>query len=98
MENQSWIESQEPEFVDALRGLFEAFQMAATHNNLMLSLFNQYAMALQGILTATMATEDDTVSNTNLSEPAPANRAERRASDKAAGKRKTPLEAVGKEL
>ena len=91
MENPSWIETQEPAFVEALQGLFNAFHMAATHNNLMISLFNQYAMALQGVLTATTATEDDTVSNTNF--PEPANRAERRAVDKAT-KRKTPLEVV----
>ena len=91
MENQSWIDSQEPAFVEALQGLYTAFNMAATHNNLMINLFNQYAMALQGLLSATTATDNDTVSDTNF--PEPANRAERRAVDKAS-KRKTPLEIV----
>lgn len=89
MENKTWTESQDVEFVEALGVLHEQFVIAVRQNMLMVQLFNEYGMALRNIIDPTVATQNDVVSNTNLStEPEPANRAERRAQ----GKRKTPLD------
>lgn len=92
IQDQTWIDSQDIKFVDNLKQLVAGFQIAIRQNNLMIQLFNEYGIAMHSIYEATMATENDNVSNTNFSEPAPepANRAERRAQ----GKRKTPLDIV----
>lgn len=87
IQEQSWIDAQDVKFVDNLKQLIEGFQIAIRQNNLMVQLFNEYGMAMHSIFEATMATENDNISNTNFSEPAPANRAERRAK-----KKKLPLD------
>ena len=93
MEDQTWIDSQDSEFIDGLTVLHEQFVLAVRQNMLMVQLFNEYGGALRNILEPAIATENDIVSNTNSPEesapaPEPANRAERRAQ----GKRKTPLD------
>ena len=94
MQDQTWIDSQDIEFVNSLNHLIAEFQLSIRQNNLMIQLFNEYGIAMHSIYEATMAIENGDVSNTNFAEqspaepPAPANRAERRA------QRKTPLDIV----
>lgn len=83
IQDTTWTESQDVKFIENLKQLIEGFEIAIRQNNLMVQLFNEYGMALHGILNAAIATENDNVSNTNSAEPpAPANRADRRAHEK----------------
>ena len=89
IQDKSWTDTQDAEFVEALTTLHDQFMLSVRQNMLMVQLYNEYGYALGNVLNPAPATEDDIVSNTNLSEkPEPANRAERRAK----GARKTPLD------
>lgn len=93
MKEQTWIDAQDKDFLDALQTVVHDFGIAVRQNVEMIQLFNQYGMLLNIIITPDVAVEDDNLSNTNLPEqPAPANRAEKRA----AAKRKTPLDIANK--
>lgn len=85
IQDKTWSEAQEPEFLKAVTQMAEDMEIAAKQNILMVNLFNQYAMALHQVMG--MVPDNGDVSP---QVPEPANRAERRA----ASKRKTPLDVV----
>ena len=88
--NQEWIDAQDPEFIKALDGVKNVIQNMSRNMFLLLDYFQQYTEAIYSspIFTdaggAPAEPEDGKVNPTQTSapagaEPAPANRAERRA-------------------
>ena len=88
--DQSWIEQQDPDFIEALKSADTIFEAMGTQIYIFVSYFEQY---VQAVSNSPLFANNDSQSNDSQSNPPtqtsaePANRAERRA-------KKTPLEVA----
>lgn len=93
--NKSWTDTQDEELIKSLTQVETVLGDVTTYLYIMVNYFEQYVHAVQTsplFVTPSDSSENDDVSNgPTQTSPAPANRAERRAT-----KRQTPLERVAK--
>lgn len=88
--DQSWIEQQDPDFIEALKSADTIFEAMGTQIYIFVDYFEQYVNAVSSspLFSANGSPSNDSQSNAPTQTPAePANRAERRA-------KKTPLEVA----
>lgn len=88
--DQTWIEQQDPDFIEALKSADAIFEAMGTQIYIFVDYFQQYVEAVSNspLFSANGTQSNDSQSNAPTQTPAePANRAERRA-------KKTPLEVA----
>jgi hypothetical protein len=89
LQDKTWTDTQEPDFITALGNIENAFQQMGAQIYIFISYFEQYVAAIQGspiFASEEIPSDDSQSSNPTQTSEEPANRAERR--------KKTPLEVV----
>lgn len=90
LQDKTWIEYQDDDFIKALERIENTFQQMGAQIYIFISYFEQYVAAIQGspiFASGDVPSDGSQSSNPTQTSDDPANRAERRA-------RKTPLDIV----
>lgn len=88
LKDQTWIDTQDPDFIKALTRIENTLQQMGSQIYIFINYFEQYVTAIQN--SPIFALGDGSASDGSISSPTqtpaePANRAERRAKNKAQG-------------
>jgi len=85
LQDKTWTDTQDPDFIEALKRVENTFQQMAAQIYIFISYFEQYVIAIQAspiFASGEISSDDSQSSNPTQTPAAPANRAEKRAAKK----------------